>query len=97
MPSLHHSVIGALGRDGAAVELARQPDGEVANIDHLLDLANALRCDLPRLKRHKPGEIILGGAQFLRENSHELPTPRRRDLAPSIKGLRGPAYAPTRL
>ena len=58
-------MIGALGRDGAAVELARQPDGEVANIDHLLDLANALRCDLPRLERHKPGEIILGGAHPL--------------------------------
>src|SRR5215467_10489255 len=26
MPSLHHPVVGALGRDGAAVELPRQPD-----------------------------------------------------------------------
>jgi hypothetical protein len=53
--------------------------------------------DKPRDPRSDPAEIILGGAQFLRENSHELPAPRRRDLAPSIKSLRGPANDCARL
>ena len=97
MPGLHHPVVGALGRDGAAVELARQPDREVADVDHLLDLAEALRHDLARLDGHQPAEIVLGGAQFLREDAHELATPRRRDRAPGIEGLRGPAYGRARL
>ena len=97
MPGLHHPVVGRSVAMVQAIELARQPDGEVADVDHLLDLAEALGHDLAGLERHEPAEIILGGAQFLRENSHELPTPRRRDLAPGIKGLRGPADGCARL
>src|SRR5262249_58400965 len=78
------------GRAGAAVELPRQPDGKVANIDHLLDLAESFGHDLARLKRHEPAEVILVSAQFLRENPHKLPAPRRRDVAPSVKCLSGP-------
>jgi hypothetical protein len=90
MPSLHHPVVGALSRDGAAVELPRQPDGEVANIDHLLDLAESFGHDFARLKRHEPAEVILRSAQFLRENSHELSAPWRWDVAPSGKGVSRP-------
>ncbi len=97
MPGLHHPVVSTLGRDGAAIELARQADGEVADVDHLLDLAEAFRHDLAGLERHEPAEIVLGGAQFLREDPHELPAPRRRDRAPGIKSFGGPADGCARL
>ena len=42
VPHLHQAVARPLGRDGPAVELAREADGEVADVDHLLDLAQAL-------------------------------------------------------
>ena len=79
MPSLHHPVVGALGRDGAAVELPRQSDGEIADIDHLLDLAEALGHDLAGLERHEQAEIILGGAQFLAREAART----RRAAAPA--------------
>jgi hypothetical protein len=37
-------VAGALAGDGQAVQLARQADREVADVDHLLHLAEALGC-----------------------------------------------------
>ena len=67
----------------SAVELARQPDGEVADVDHLLDLAEALREDLAGLERDEPAEIGLCGAQLLAEQAHELAAPRRRHAAPA--------------
>ena len=89
MPGFHHPVIGTLGRDGAAVELARQPDREVANIDHLLNFARALGHDLAGLERHQRPEIMLGGAQLLGKKPHQLATPRRRHRTPGREGKRG--------
>ena len=86
MPYLHHAVLAALGGDGQAIELARQADGEVADVDHLLDLAQALRGDLADLDRDQPAERLLVGAQLLAEQPHELTALRRRDLPPFQKG-----------
>jgi exodeoxyribonuclease V alpha subunit len=47
-------------------------------------LSPCLRHNLPGLKRHEAAELILGGAQFLREKPHEFPTPRCGDRAPSV-------------
>ena len=47
VPLLEHPVARALGGDREAVELARQADREVADVDHLLHLAEALRAILP--------------------------------------------------
>ena len=43
VPLLVHAVAGPLGVHGQAVELAREADGEVADVDHLLHFALALR------------------------------------------------------
>ena len=91
MPGLHHAVVGALGGDGQAVELAREADREVADVDHLLHLAEALGDDLAGLERDEAAEIVLGGAQLLAEQAHELAAPGRRDLAPGLEGGVGPA------
>src|SRR5688572_4168794 len=97
MPRLHHAMVGALGGDGQAVELARQPDREVADVDHLLHLADALRQDLSRLEGDEPAEIIPRGAQFLAEQAYELAAPRRRHPPPGRERLVGAADGGARL
>ena len=91
MPGFHHAVLGALGGDGQAVELARQADGEIADVDHLLNLAEALGRDLAGFQRHEAAEIVLGGAQFLADQTHEFAAPGSRHLAPGLEGLMGAA------
>ena len=51
VPGLHQPVARALRGDGQAVELAGQPDREVADVDHLLHLAERLGADLAGLER----------------------------------------------
>jgi hypothetical protein len=41
MPLLHHAVRGTLTSNGQAIELARETDGEIADINHLLHFAAA--------------------------------------------------------
>ena len=59
VPGLHQPVVGSLGRHRAPVELARQPDREVADVDHLLNLAERLGRDLPGLDRDQLGDVGL--------------------------------------
>ena len=80
-----------LGGDGQPVELARQADGEVANVDHLLDLAQPLLEDLARLEADQPPERLLLLAKHLAEQPHELAAARRRDDAPGEEGVVGAA------
>ena len=82
MPGLDHPVLRTLGGDGQAEELARQTDRVVADVDHLLDLAEALASDLAGLERDQQAEVGLGGAQFLAEQPDEFAAPRRRDRTP---------------
>jgi len=42
MPGFHHPVPGTLDSDCETVQLTRQANGEVADGDHLLDLAQPL-------------------------------------------------------
>ena len=56
VPLLHHPMVWPLAGDGQAVELPRQADGEVADVDHLLDLAEALLEDLAAFERHEQCE-----------------------------------------
>ena len=62
MPGLRHPVPGSFGGDGQPVELPRQADREVADIDHLLHLAKALLDDLADLERHQRAQRSLLGA-----------------------------------
>ena len=58
----HCSIIrcrGSFAGDGEAVQLARQADGEVAHVDHFLDLAFALGADLARLESDQKSQVGL--------------------------------------
>ena len=92
VPLLHHPVAGPLGGDGQPVQLARQADGEVADVDHLLDLAEALGADLAGLDGDERAEVGLVLAQQLAELADERAAHRRRHGAP----LRGTRPAPRR-
>src|SRR6185437_16071184 len=67
MPALHHAMAGAFGCDGETIELARQADREVADVDHLLHFAKAFLENLARLQCNEPSELFLVRAQFLAE------------------------------
>ena len=85
MPGLRQPVARALGGDRAAVQLSREPDREVADVDHLLDLAEALLGDLPDLERDERAERLLLAAELLAEQADELAATRRRHLAPRLE------------
>ncbi len=87
MPGLHHVVARPLGRDGEAVKLTRKADGEVADVDHLLHLAEAFLDDLAGLDRDQAAERGLMGAQLLAEEPHQLAAPGRRHRAPDEERL----------
>ncbi len=86
MPGFHHPVLGALGGQREAVELAREADREVADVDHFLHLAPRLGRHLAGLERDQPAEVALGRAQFLAEQPHQFAAPRRRHRAPGLEG-----------
>lgn len=86
MPALHHPMLGALRSNGKAVELARQTDREIADIDHLLDLAKSFQDDLANLDRNQPAEGILVGAKFLAKQPNELAALGRSHLSPRAEG-----------
>ena len=79
MPLLVHAVAGALGMHGQAVQLARQADGEFADVDHLLHFAVALGLDLAHLQRDQRAERVLVRAQRFGAQADRL----RRDAAPA--------------
>src|SRR5690606_23571880 len=85
MPLLHHAVARPLRRDGQAVELPAQADGEVADVDHLLDLAEPFGADLPHLQGDELAERLLVRSEQLAEGAHELAALGRGTYAPLLE------------
>ncbi len=79
----------ALGGDGAAVELARQADGELADVDHLLHFAQRLGGDLADLDRHQRGQVVLVLGEQLAEPGHQRAAHRGRGAPPRRKRFGG--------
>ena len=92
VPLLVHPVLRPLRVHRQAVELARQADGEVADVDHLLDLAQPLRVDLPRLERDEAAERLLVRAQLVAEMPDDLAALRRGRHPPGRKRPLGGAH-----
>jgi len=79
VPGFLHAMAGPLRGDGETIELARQTDGEVADVDHLLHLAEAFLQDLAGLQADQRAELGLFAAQHFAEQAHQLAAARRRD------------------
>jgi hypothetical protein len=89
MPLFHHAMAGPLGRERQAVQLAREPDREVTNVDHLLHFAVAFRADLAHLERDEIAQRLLEFPERVAEIAHEVAALGRRPLAPRDKRARG--------
>ncbi len=86
MPGLHHAVLGALGGDGEAGELAREAGGEGADVDHLLDFAEAFGEDLAGFDGDEAAERFDVGAEFFAEEADEFAAFGCGDVAPLEEG-----------
>src|SRR5712692_924384 len=89
MPGFEHAVSRPLARDHPPIELPRQPDREIADVDHLLHFALALFEDLAGLDRYQPAERRLVLSQLVGKQPHQLAAARRRDLTPGGEGALG--------
>ncbi len=58
VPGLHHAMLGALGGDGEAGELAGEAGGEGADVDHLLDFAMAFGEELAGFDGDEAAEAV---------------------------------------
>ncbi len=66
MPGLHHAVFGAFRGDGKAGELAREAGGEGADVDHLLNFAEAFGEELAGFDGDEAAEGVDLGRGALR-------------------------------
>ena len=81
---------GAFRYNREAVELARQPNRKIADVDHLLHFAQSFLQDLAALDRDETAERRLRTSQLLAETTHEFATLRCWDQAPGqIRLVRG--------
>lgn len=84
---LEHAVSRSLAVHGEAVELARQTDGEVTDVDHLLDLALTFGANLAHLQSDQGAEVALVLAQGVAQLADEVATDRGGGGPPRLKGL----------
>ncbi|MNQ59921.1 hypothetical protein D3C85_741840 [compost metagenome] len=89
MPGLAHVVARTFGGDGQAVQLARQADGEVADVDHFLYFTQAFLSDLTGFPRHQFAQVGLVLTQYFAELAHQFTATRCRDLAPQVERMLG--------
>src|SRR5262249_9373288 len=89
MPLLEHAVTGTLAGHRQAVELPRETDGEIADVDHLLDFSESLAADLSRLERDEQSQVLFGLAQLPGQWPDDFPRLRRRHRSPAQKTVPG--------
>src|SRR5690606_13056628 len=85
VPGLEHAVVGPLAREAPPAEASRQTDGEIGEIDHLLDLAFALREDLPALEGDQATEGRLVLAEEISDLADELAAPGGWKRSPGLE------------
>ena len=76
---------GAFGGNGEAIELTRQADCKVADVDHFLDFADSFGEDLARLQCDQLPQFFAMFAQHLTQQTDQFTTYGCRYLAPGLK------------
>src|SRR5262245_17580730 len=87
MPLFEHAVLRALAGDRQAVELARETDGEIADIDHLLDFPQTLGADLSRLEGDQHPQVVLYLPKRISQLPDDFAALRRRHHPPAKECL----------
>ncbi len=96
MPLLHQPVAGAFAGDRQAVQLPAETDGEVADVDHLLHLAERLALDLADLDLHQIGRDRPCGCAAARRTGGSAHRAAGRAWSARIERRRLPATLPRR-
>ncbi len=78
-------MLSPFGRDGEAIELARQPDGEIADVDYLLNLAKTFRDNFADLNRDQSAQSLLVGARFFAKQPYKFAALRRGHQSPGAE------------
>src|ERR1700751_3483973 len=73
MPLFVHAMKSAFAVHREPVKLARQADGKVSNVNHLLHFALALGPDLSRFERDKRAEIVFVFTKLISNRTNNLP------------------------
>ncbi len=84
----HCSYMRCSGRSlahGEPVELARKADGEVGDVDHLLNFAFAFGQDLAHFERDQRAEIVFEPAQLVADLAHDLAALGGGEHAPAFE------------
>ena len=77
-------MLGPFGRDRFSVQLSREADGEVADVDRFLHLAAALGDRLAGFERDQPAQLVVVRTQLFTEQTHEFAAARRGHRAPFL-------------
>ena len=86
VPGFHHAVAGAFAGNRQAMQLARQSHGEVADVDHLLHLAQPSGAHLAASSDTQQAQGLFVLAQFLAQAAHQFAAPRGGHGAPLQEG-----------
>ena len=89
MPLFAHAVTRPLAGDHQSVQLAGKPDGEIADVYHLLDFPHALDADLAHFQGNELAQRFLVFAQDIAEVPHHVAPLRRRGHPPCVEGPSG--------
>src|ERR1043166_1549791 len=82
MPLLVHPMVGTLGVNGEAVELPRQTDREISDVDALLNFAIALRLDFAAFERDERAERVLFIPKRIADEPNDFATMWGRQFSP---------------
>ena len=88
VPAFQQMVTGALRGDRQSVQLPRQADRKVADVDDFLHLAQAFGQDLSRLQRNQPTELRFIATHALGKPAQQLTARWRRHRAPGEERAR---------
>src|SRR4051812_34207356 len=90
MPLFHQTMLRALRLNGQTVQHARLPNGEIANIDHLLNFALAFGNDLAGLKRNELPQLMFKIAQGVPKATNRISSHWPRSNTPFQKCFMSP-------
>ena len=92
MPLFIHAMSGPFAVHGQPIELPGEPDGEIGDVDHLLNFAAPLRQNLTGFERNQHAEVVFRGAQFVPNLPHQFAALRSRQVPPPRRGLLGEVH-----